>query len=179
MALINFKDIDFNKSINKENKVIDFNGSEIQIINYLPVQDKYDLIMVTVQKSKEKNMYNPFLIDLYFDLNVIYLYTNIIFNAEDRADEAGLYDTLKRSGLIDTVKNNIDEDELKLLKFYIEAVVSYSTHYSNTFKGSVEELLEKLPKDLGGLAELIKNMPPELMEKLGAMNNSMHKPITE
>jgi hypothetical protein len=47
------------------------------------------------------------------------------------------------------------------------------------FKGSVEELLEKLPKDLGGLAELIKNMPPELMEKLGAMSDSTHKPITE
>ena len=179
MALINFKDIDFNKSISKENKVIDFNGSEIQIINYLPVQDKYDLIMVTVQKSKEKNMYNPFLIDLYFDLNVIYLYTNIIFNAEDRAEEAGLYDTLKKSGLIDEVKKNIDNDELELLKFYVEAVANYSVQYSNTFKGSVEELLEKLPKDLGGLAELIKNMPPELMEKLGAMNNSTHKPITE
>ena len=35
MGLINYKDIDFNKSINKENKIINFNGSEIQIVNCL------------------------------------------------------------------------------------------------------------------------------------------------
>ena len=29
MGLINYKDIDFNKSINKVNKTINFNGSEI------------------------------------------------------------------------------------------------------------------------------------------------------
>ena len=167
MALINFKDIDFNKSINKENKIIDFNGSEIQIVQYLSSQDKYDLIMVTAQKAKEKNIYNPFLIDLYFDLNVIYLYTNIVFDAEDRADEAGLYDTLKKSGLIDIVKENIG-DELYLLKHYIEAVIYHYTTYSNTFKGSVEELLEKLPKDLEGITNLIKNVSPEVADKLAA-----------
>ena len=166
MALINFKDIDFNKSIDKENKIIDFNGSEIQIVKYLSSQDKYDLIMVTAQKAKEKNIYNPFLIDLYFDLNVVYLYTNIVFNAEDRADEAGLYDTLKKSGLIDIVKENIDKDELDLLKHYIEAVIYHYTTYLNTFKGSVEELLEKLPKDLEGITNLIKNVSPEVADKL-------------
>ena len=143
-----------------------FNGSEIQIVKYLSSQDKYDLIMVTAQKAKEKNIYNPFLIDLYFDLNVVYLYTNIVFNAEDRADEAGLYDTLKKSGLIDIVKENIDKDELDLLKHYIEAVIYHYTTYLNTFKGSVEELLEKLPKDLEGITNLIKNVSPEVADKL-------------
>ena len=89
-----------------------------------------------------------------------------MFNAEDRADEAGLYDTLKKSGLIDIVKENIDKDELDLLKHYIEAVIYHYTTYLNTFKGSVEELLEKLPKDLEGITNLIKNVSPEVADKL-------------
>lgn len=90
MGLINYKDIDFNKSINKVNKTINFNGSEIQVVNYLSAQDKYDLIMVTIQKAFEKGIYNEYKLKVYFDLHIVYMYTNIVFTAEDRADEVGL-----------------------------------------------------------------------------------------
>ena len=35
MSLINYKDIDFKSTINRTNKIINFNGVEIQILNYL------------------------------------------------------------------------------------------------------------------------------------------------
>lgn len=168
MGLINFKDIDFKQSIDTNNTVIDFNGSEIQIASYLSAQDTYDLIMVTVQKSKEKNGYNPFLIDLYFDLNIIYLYTNIVFNAEDRADEAGLYDILKTSGLIDAVKAKISDKDLRMYKGYIQMITRDNTTYSNTIRGAFEELFSKLPKidNLQEVLESLKNNAPEIAKTL-------------
>ena len=36
MNLINFKDIDFNQSIDNSTEIIEFNGSQIQVLKYLP-----------------------------------------------------------------------------------------------------------------------------------------------
>lgn len=161
MSLINYKDIDFNKSINKENKIINFNGSEIQIVNYLSANDKYDLIMITLQKSLDKNIYNPFKIDMYFDLNVIYLYTNIVFNNEDRVDEVGLYDTLKRSGLIDAVKAEIDENELEQLKSYIRLLTEIIIKYRNTFGAVIGSFIEQLPANMEKAKDIIGEFDSE------------------
>lgn len=168
MSLINFKEIDFDKSINKENKVINFNGSEIQIVNYLSANDKYDLVMVTLQKSLENNIYNSFKINMYFDLYIIYMYTNIVFDNEDRLDEAALYDTLKRSGLIDKVKAEIDSNELAELENYININKINMEEYLNSFGGfltnTIDNFNDKINESLGflktvDLNQIIQNNP--------------------
>lgn len=155
MSLINYKDIDCNKSIDKTNKVINFNGTDIEIVPYLSINDKYDLIMITLQKAFDKNVYNPFKIDIYFDLNVIYLYTNIVFDNEDRLDEAALYDTLNRSGLIAAVKAEIDSEELEYLKDCIYQLSKIITKYRNTFGAVVGGFIEQLPANMEKAKEII------------------------
>ena len=173
MSLINYKDIDLKQSINTENTVIDFNGCEIQIVNYLSSSDKYDLIMITLQKAFENNVYNPFKIDLYFDLNVVYLYTNIVFDSEDRADEMALYDSLKRSGLIDTVRANIDCNELYELKNTIYMLVDIITKYRNTFGAVVGSFIEQLPANMEKAKEIIGEFDPEKYQGILNMANQI------
>ena len=38
----------------------EFCGQKIEVLKYLPAADKYDLLMVTLQKSLEGNIYNEF-----------------------------------------------------------------------------------------------------------------------
>ena len=49
---INYKALGL--TVDKSWSTFDFNGIEIEISNYLPAQDKYDLIMTTIQKSFEE-----------------------------------------------------------------------------------------------------------------------------
>jgi hypothetical protein len=161
MGLINYKNIDFNKSIDKTNKIINFNGSEIQIVNYLSANDKYDLIMITLQKSFDKNIYNSFKLDVYFDLHIVYMYTNIMFSNEDKLDEMALYDTLKRSGFIDIIKSNIDENELKELKEYIYTLSEVIIKYRNTFGAVVGTFAQQLPENMEKAKELIGEFDPD------------------
>jgi hypothetical protein len=161
MALINFKDIDFNKSINNENTIINFNGSDIEVVKYLSVDDKYDLIMITLQKAFEKNVYNPFKMDTYFDLNVVYLYTNIVFNQEEREDEAELYDTLKQSGLIDAVKAVIPAEELDYLKNCVYLLSETITKYRNTFGAVIGGFINQLPDNMDKAKAIIGEFDPE------------------
>jgi hypothetical protein len=179
MGLINFKDIDFNKSINKENKVINFNGSEIEIVNYLSTNDKYDLIMITLQKAFEKNIYNPFKMDVFFNLNVIYLYTNIVFSTADREDESALYDVLYRSGLIDAVIAEIDADELASLKNYVCDLARIITQYRNTFGSVVGGFIEQLPAMMEKAREVIEKFDPTKMQELMTIANQIKTNIAE
>ena len=169
MALINYKDIDFKQSINKENKIINFNGSEIQIVPYLSVNDKYDLIMITLQKAFEKNIYNTFKLDVYFDLNVVYLYTNIVFSNEDRLDESALYDNLKQSGLLDMIKSNIDEEELKYLKNCVIELSKVIIKYRNTFGSVIGALVEQLPANMEEAQKIVEGFDPEKYKALATL----------
>ena len=59
----------------EEIKEIDFNGTKIEVSQYLPAGDKIDLIDITLEKAKEGNIYNPIKVDLFFHLHLVYLYT--------------------------------------------------------------------------------------------------------
>lgn len=166
MSLINFNEIDCKKSINQENAIINFNGSKIEIVKYLSANDKYDLIMCTLQKAFDKNIYNAFKMDLFFELNVIYSYTNIVFSDEDRIDEASLYDTLKRSGLIDLVLAQIDSNELSYLKQCIINSAETIIKYRNTFGAVFSALVEQLPENVTKVNTMIKDVDLEKMKAL-------------
>ena len=169
MGLINYSEIDCKQSIHNENKTINFNGSEIEILSYLPTSDKYDLIMITLQKAFEKNIYNSFKLDVYFDLNVVYSYTNIIFSSEDRIDEGKLYDTLKQSGLIDKVKAEIDEEELKYLKNSIISLSEVIIKYRNTFGSVIESFIEQLPNNMEQAKSIIGEFDQEKWQSFLAL----------
>ena len=166
MGLINYKDIDFNKSINKELKTFEFNGSEISVVPYLSINDKYDLVMITLQKSFEKGIYNHVKLDMYFDLHLIYMYTNIQIDNDDRADEAELYDTLKRSGLLDKVIEQIDEEEIETLYNYIYEMEDIIMKYKNTFGTVVSNFIEQLPENMEKAKNIIESFDIDKIKEL-------------
>ena len=102
--------------VNTEVKTFDFGGQEVEVLQYLPAQDKYDLLMVTLQKSLENGAYNEFKLNLYFELNLVYMYTNISFTEKQREDEFKLYDTLKSNGFYERFFQVINEDEYWILR---------------------------------------------------------------
>ena len=52
---------------------LDFNNKTIEVLKYLPIEDKYDLIMITLQKAEEDGIYNDIKLDMYFHLNLVYM----------------------------------------------------------------------------------------------------------
>ena len=71
---------------NTEIKEIKWEDKVIEVAQYLPINDKYDLIMVTLQKAKEDILYNPVKLDMYFHLHLVYMYTNLSFTDKQKED---------------------------------------------------------------------------------------------
>ena len=65
--------------VNTDVKTFKVGDAEVEVLQYLPYQDKYDLVMLTLQNAEEKGIYNPIKLDRYFNLYLVYMYTNINF----------------------------------------------------------------------------------------------------
>lgn len=137
--------------------IVDFNGNNIEVLQYLPIGKKYDLIMIAVQNAYEDGVYNILKLDMYFHLYLVYMYSNISFTDKQKEDELKLYDTLKSSGLLDIIISNIPEDEYTTLFKYIQDTIQAKTQYSQSFSGVINKLINDLPAQAEAAMSIVEN----------------------
>ena len=142
---------------NTDIKIIEFNGIKIDVLQYLPIEDKYSLVNISLQKSQEKSIYNPMKKDVFFHLNLVYMYTNITFTDKQREDESKLYDTLCSSGLMTEILKAIPETEYEALYSYIEELEDDILNYQNTFAGVAKEIIDTLPIKAEEMQKIVDN----------------------
>ncbi|MGN0992899.1 MAG: hypothetical protein ACI4PE_03170 [Bacilli bacterium] len=147
---------------------IKFNDNEIELLNYLPIEDKYDLVMITLQNSKENGIYNPIKIDMYFHLYLIYMYTNLSFTDKQREDESKLYDCLKSNGLISLILENIKEEEYNDLITFLEEQIENEMKYTTTAASVLNKFVNDLPAQAEAALKIVDNFDPE---KFSAVKN--------
>lgn len=152
--------------INNDVKTFDFNGNQIEVLQYLPVDDKYALVNVTLQKSQEGSIYNPIKKDMFFHLNLVYLYTNINFTEKQREDEAKIYDTLVSNGLLEKVIENIPESEYQILYSYFEELEEDILNYENTIAGAVKNIITNLPIQAEEMQKIVDNFDPQKFQNV-------------
>ena len=146
---------------NTDTTTVDFNGSKIEILKYLPIEEKYDLISITLQKSLEDALYNPLKVDMYFHLHLIYMYTNLSFTDKQREDESKLYDTLSSNGLIDLILENIDELEYEILSTYLEESIEQDLEYKTTVAYLLNSIIGDMPRKIEGIQRMMDEIDQE------------------
>lgn len=140
---------------NTETKEIKIGDSTIEVKQYLPISDKNDLIQIALQKAEENGIYNELLLETYFNLNIIYLYTNITFTEKQREDELKLYDLLESNKVIDLVIAALPENEYQDLKDMMEETRDDIQFYRNTAGAVLQSIIQDLPKNAAAAKEII------------------------
>lgn len=155
-------------------KKIDFNGNEIEVLQYLPIEAKYDLVMITLQKSLENGIYNPIKKDMYFHLYMMYMYTDISFTEKQKEDESKLYDTLQSNGLISEVITNIPEEEYNLLFEYMDEIIEETMYFRTSLPSLLNDIITTLPEKAKDAVEALNNFDPEKYQELIAFAKSVN-----
>jgi len=141
--------------IKEENKKVE--NTDIEVQQYLPIQDKIDLIDITLQKAKEGVLYNPIKVDMFFHLNLIYLYTNITFTDKQREDEYKLYDTLQSNGIINQIIAAMDENEYNGLLNMVNEKIENELRYSTTTAAIISKFIDELPERAEAAKQIVDN----------------------
>lgn len=153
---------------NKEIKTIVWNEQTIEILQYLPVDEKLQLISRIINNSAEDmKFYNVGKVDMFTALEIIYAYTNINFTEKQKEDICKLYDLLVSSGLYSAIMKEIPKAE----KEWIEDVVMDSIGNIYNYQNSILGILDSVTQDYSNLnldAESIqqKIADPENLELL-------------
>ena len=146
--------------VNTQVKTFKFGGQDIEVLQYLPARDKYDLLMITLQKSIQNGAYNDFKLNLYFELNLVYMYTNISFTEKQREDEFKLYDTLKSNGFFELFLQTINEDEYNELFAQLEAIKEASFRNRLSVSSVINQIINDLPANAEAAAKIVDNFNP-------------------
>lgn len=179
---MNYKDLGLR--LNTDTYFIDVQGNRINIKKYLPINDKKDLIEITLQKAEQTDgTYNEILIDMYFNLYLVYLYSDIVFSDEDREDEMRLYDELESSGLLERIVDKIPDSEYNILIKYLEDMEKSSLSYKHSAAAMVQKLIVDLPKNAEAAAKIVQDFDPEKYKEVVSFaqhaNNNRPIPINQ
>ena len=167
MANVSFNNLKL--STNKEVKIAEFNNTKIEVLQYLPVEDKNDLIQITMQKSFMDGYFNEILLDAYFHLNIIYLYTNLNITEKQREDELKLYDKIYSSGLMAAVLSQISEDEYNYLYSALKSQTENFLKYKNSAAAVVQSFIQDLPANAAAAADIVNNWDAEKFQSVQDM----------
>ena len=170
--------------VDRTTNSFDFNGTTIEVLKYLPIEDKKDLIQVAMQKSWENGLYNDILLEVYFHLNIVYLYTNLDFSGGYRDDEFELYDQLQCNGLMDQILAAMDADEYEQLYNSLEKAVADNMMYKNSAAAVLQSVINDLPASAAAAAEIVNNWDSSKFQTVQDMVNlarqtGMNPPIPE
>ena len=139
----------------------DFNGFNIEVLKYLPIEDKYDLVMITLQKAEENGIYNPVLLEKYFNLHLVYMYTNLSFTDKQKESESKIYDALMSNGFFDKFFEVFDENEYDELMDYIDELMDMTLVYRNTAGAVLQSVIQDLPKNAQIASEIVNSFDPK------------------
>lgn len=149
-----------------EIKTFNFNNTEIEVKQYLPIEDKYDLVMITLQKAEENGIYNALKLDMYFHLHLVYMYTNLSFTEKQKENEMKIYDTLESNGFIDKMIEVIPEEEYNALFTFMDEIMLNTLNYTNTAGAVIQSIINDLPKNAKIAKDIIDSFDKEKYQEV-------------
>ena len=156
-----------------ESIIVQINGEEIIIKQYLSIKDKADLVNYIVQSTfDEKGFISPLRQDIYTQIGILRWYTNINFTDNMLKDIEKTYDLICLNQLYTQVIKSIPEYDIIL--DLINRSIQATFNHINSFAGQLQyaktdyqnlnfdmETIEKTlqdPNQIGFLKEVMEKM---------------------
>ena len=146
MAKVSFTKLGLKK--NEEVGILHINEQDIEVKQYLPINEKLELISSVINSAADENNFsNPIKENGFLTLEILYHYTNINFTDKQKEDPVKLYDLVVSSGLVNKVTDLIPEEELD------EVIngVAQSVKAIYTYRNSALGILESISQDYSAL----------------------------
>lgn len=146
MAKVSFTKLGLKK--NEEVGILHINEQDIEVKQYLPINEKLELISSVINSAADENNFsNPVKENVFLTLEILYHYTNINFTDKQKEDPVKLYDLIVSSGLVNKVTDLIPEEELD------EVIngVAQSVKAIYTYRNSALGILESISQDYSAL----------------------------
>ena len=95
-----------NLKLNPDVKTITLYGQEVEVKQYIPIEDELELIGYVINQTQDSDI-NKFLntvkLKMFFDLEIVFYFSNIVFTDKQRENLPKLYDLLDYNSVIEEI----------------------------------------------------------------------------
>ena len=159
MAKIPFSKL--NVKINNEVSTLLWEGYEIEVKKYLPMDNKAEMVSNIINASADNNgYYNPLKVKVFFALEMLFNYTNLTFTAKMKEDPLKLYDIVISSGLFNKIISVIPESEWQDIHKTTWDTITNIYEYKNSIVGVMDVMANDYSNvnfDLNAIQEKLTN----------------------
>ena len=157
---ITYKGLDL--SYRENTKEVIIKGNKVNIKQYLPQNDKADLIAFVVKYSLDTDTgcFSPIRTETFISLAILKWYANIEFTDEELAAAGEVYDNLEMNGIISLVCGTIPKVEYDYLLDLIEKTQKDITRYNYSVKGIISAFVgqtDNLGEQMSEIAKKLSN----------------------
>ena len=157
----------------KNNEEYQLNDLGVEVLSYLPLLDKYNLINITLQESFDGNIYHPVKVEGVFYVYVAILYTNITFTEKQKTDIFKTYDLIMSSGLLNLILHNIPDEEFNTVLTLFKDTLAANEKYIHSFTSMVSQFTEQIASKAEQLQEQLKNIDFDKIQNTVDLAKSM------
>ena len=160
MAKISLNKLNIKKN-DVEANIININGVDVEVKQYLPVNEKLDLISWIInQSADDMKFYNVGKLIIFKTIGLLRYYTNINFTDKQLENAAELFDLIYTSGLSSNIIGAIPTTEIEFIDKVLMDTVDSIYKYQNSIFGILNAVTtdyENLNFDVSELQKNISN----------------------
>lgn len=160
MAKIPFSKLNL-KKVKDEIKIIKFNDMDIEVKQYLPINDKLQFVVNVITNAADGNrFYNPIKIEAFSTLEVLFMYTNLTFTETQKKDLSKLFDICVSNGLVKEIMAAIPKNELNGILQLVYATADGIYTQMNSAYGIIDGIAQRqedTDKNLDHMQEVLGN----------------------
>lgn len=150
--------------MNTDVKTVQIGEHEVEVKQYLPVNDKLLLIGRVISYSADENNFaNPVKLEVFTALEIVFTYTNITFTDKQKEDLIKLYDLMECNGVFDIIIDALPKVEYKTLLNGIEECAEAIYAYRNSMVGLLDTINQNF--------EALDIDATEIQKKIGDPDN--------
>lgn len=142
MAKIALNKLNLNSNTNISK--INIGGQEVEVLNYLPIMEKVDVIDLAVQESINGRTCNPIMLDAIFHMNILLSYTNISLTPTQKKSMLETYDLLEKNGVITDILSVIPSEEYKELVEGLQTQVEKTERTLSSIVNVISEITDSI-----------------------------------
>jgi len=148
-----------------EEKEVTIGKLTFKVKPYLSVEDRTQIIQLAVQEAWEDDHVNDIKMEAYANIFAIIYCTNIEFTDEEKADPIKIYDNLQNAGLLEKIVETLPD--------YWDYNYAHGLADARTgIIGWLNRVAKQIPEYVEQLQGELKNLPPELLEKISQLKSS-------
>ena len=161
---------------NNEIKTIEFNEQIIEVKQYLPVEEKLNIITHVLEAAHDINNFsNPIKVQVYTAIEIVEKYTNLNFTEKQKENIPKLYDILSGNNIIKKIIEAIPQNEYDDLIDGIYNTLDAFYNYNNSVLGILDNIKQdysNLNLDASSIQEKIADpenlaLLKNIMDRLG------------